>query len=108
MDKFLIKKSKRYKKWATKQSKELISIIDARLDRVADGNFGDHRWFGYFGELRFKFGAGCRIYYTIRGKQVVLLLQGGDKSSQDADIRFIKTIIKGIKAGKGDLWKIMQ
>jgi len=38
-------------------------------------------------ELRFFGGAGIRIYYTIKGKSVVLLLTGGDKSSQEDDIK---------------------
>jgi putative addiction module killer protein len=61
--------------------------IQRRVDRLARGNFGDHRfcreavW-----ELRIDFGAGYRVYYAQAGQSLVLLLCGGDKRSQAADI----------------------
>lgn len=61
--------------------------IDRRMNRIEHGNFGDHRFCrdGVW-ELRIDVGAGYRIYYAIVGKQVVLLLCGGDKRRQVADI----------------------
>lgn len=61
--------------------------ILARLSRIENGNFGDCKQIapGLF-ELRFFFGSGLRIYYTIRDGQVVFLLVGGNKSSQKRDI----------------------
>jgi putative addiction module killer protein len=58
-----------------------------RIDRVAMGNFGDHRFCreGVW-ELRIDVGAGYRVYYAKAGQRVVLLLCGGDKRTQDADI----------------------
>jgi len=62
--------------------------ILARLDRIEHGNFGDSKSLNKdLAELRFFFGAGIRIYYSIRGNQIVLLLNGGDKSSQSKDIK---------------------
>ena len=62
--------------------------ILVRIDRVEDGNFGDHRSVGGgVSELRIDVGQGYRIYYTIRQQQVVILLCGGDKASQQQDIR---------------------
>lgn len=61
--------------------------IDRRIYRAELGNFGDHKpcregvW-----ELRIDVGAGYRVYYAKAGKTIVLLLCGGDKKSQDADI----------------------
>ena len=61
--------------------------IQARIDRVEDGNFGDHKVVGEgVSELRFFFGSGFRIYYCQRGEQIIILLAGGDKSSQESDI----------------------
>jgi putative addiction module killer protein len=58
-----------------------------RVDRVINGNFGDHKFCrDGVSELRVDVGAGYRVYYAIAGKQVVLLLCGGDKRTQDADI----------------------
>jgi putative addiction module killer protein len=62
--------------------------VDARLTRVRAGNFGDCRSVGggVF-ELRIAFGPGLRVYYGLYGRQIVVLLGGGDKGSQTRDIR---------------------
>jgi putative addiction module killer protein len=60
----------------------------ARLDRVAQGVFGDTKVIGEtVSELRIDYGPGYRIYYTKRRRTVVFLLVGGDKSSQERDIK---------------------
>ena len=62
--------------------------IKERLDRIALGNLGDHRSVGNgVMEIKFKFGAGYRIFYGEEGDAMVLLLCGGDKSSQSKDIK---------------------
>ena len=62
--------------------------ILSRIERIEDGNFGDHRTVGRgVSELRVDVGQGYRVYYTIRQRTVVILLCGGDKSSQRRDIR---------------------
>ena len=64
------------------------SRIQARIDRLANGNPGDVRLIGEgLSELRIDFGPGDRVYYARTGKTLYLLLCGGDKSSQDADIK---------------------
>jgi putative addiction module killer protein len=66
----------------------------ARLDRLKNNNFGDYKRIdNNLFELRFFFGSGLRIYYTIRNKHIILLLVGGDKSSQDNDIKKAKRIL---------------
>jgi putative addiction module killer protein len=68
-------------------SSECAIAIDRRIYRVELGNFGDHKpcregvW-----ELRIDVGPGYRVYYAQAGQTVVLLLCGGIKRSQDADI----------------------
>jgi len=61
--------------------------VDRRINRMELGNFGDHRFCrdGVW-ELRIDTGPGFRVYYAIAETQVVLLLCGGDKRTQDADI----------------------
>jgi putative addiction module killer protein len=61
--------------------------IQRRVDRLARGSFGDHRFCreGVW-ELRIDVGAGYRVYYAQAGQTLVLLLCGGDKRFQDADI----------------------
>ena len=62
--------------------------IQARIDRAEDGNFGDHHAIGKgISEMRIDYGPGYRIYYTLRGRKLVVLLAGGDKSTQSNDIR---------------------
>lgn len=64
------------------------AVVDARLARVRAGNFGDARSVGggVF-ELRINFGPGLRVYYGLYRRQIVVLLGGGDKSTQPHDIR---------------------
>ena len=72
--------------------------IAKRIDRIADGNFGDAKSVGDgVSELRFAFGPGYRVYYVQRGDVVVILLCGGDKSSQERDIERAKVMAKEIE-----------
>ena len=63
-----------------------IAVI-RRVTRIELGNFGDHKFCrdGVW-ELRIDVGAGYRVYYAISGKEIILLLCGGDKRTQDLDI----------------------
>ncbi len=62
--------------------------IEARLERVKLGNFGDYRSVGAgVCEFRIDYGSGYRIYFGQIGTTIVLLLCGGDKSTQEQDIR---------------------
>ena len=62
------------------------SKIAIRIDRLQDGNLGDAKFFGSLGELRINYGPGYRVYYARSGNEIVLLLCGGDKKTQTADI----------------------
>ncbi len=74
--------------------------IRKRILRIEDGNLGDYKSLGdgVF-ELRFFFGAGYRVYFGIIGETVVLLLCGGDKSTQNKDIKKAKEIWKEVENG---------
>ena len=62
--------------------------ILARIERLAAGNPGDFKVIGNgVSELRIDFGPGYRVYYTQQGRFVVILLAGGDKSTQARDIK---------------------
>jgi putative addiction module killer protein len=78
---------------------EARSRIWARLARVASGNLGDHRSVGE-GELELPavFGPGYRIYFSRIGEAIILLLCGGDKDTQQRDIRRAKAYLKDFKA----------
>ena len=58
------------------------------MDRLIHGNPGQHRNLaGGVSELRIDFGPGYRVYYTERGGELIVLLAGGDKSTQQQDIK---------------------
>ncbi|KOQ64993.1 addiction module protein [Stenotrophomonas maltophilia] len=67
--------------------------ILARIGRLAEGHPGDHRYLGDgISELGIDAGPGYRLYYTQRGRQLLILLVGGDKSSQQRDIEKAREI----------------
>lgn len=68
-----------------------FAAVQVRTDRLERGLFGDCEFVGdSVRELRIDTGAGYRVYYARSGKQVVLLLCGGDKRTQKADIKRAK------------------
>jgi putative addiction module killer protein len=74
--------------------------ISAILNRVRLGNFGDIKALGDgVNELKIDYGPGYRIYYAMSGKTVVLLLIGGDKSTQKEDIKTAKAYWKRQQRG---------
>jgi putative addiction module killer protein len=77
------------------RDKRAVVKIDRRLIRLAEGNQGDVRSIGDgLSELRIDYGPGYRVYYLQRGAIVIVLLCGGDKSSQDRDIAKAKYLAK--------------
>ena len=74
--------------------------IDDRLKRLASGNAGDTKSVGgSVRELRLHFGPGFRIYYVWQGELLIILLSGGDKSSQARDIARAKQLAKDAEDG---------
>lgn len=85
-----------FDKWLKKiRDRTVLSRFDIRLNRVAKGNFGDTKQIttNLF-ELRFFFGSGYRIYYTIQNEKIILLLCGGDKSTQSKDVTQAKALLE--------------
>jgi putative addiction module killer protein len=71
--------------------------IQVRVDRLVHGNPGQHRALtDGVCELKIDFGPGYRVYYTERAGVVVVLLAGGDKSSQQKDIKTAILLAKGL------------
>ena len=74
--------------FANLKDKRAAARIQARIDRAEDGNFGDCEPVGEgVSEMRIYFGPGYRVYFAQRGKEWVILLAGGDKASQNKDIK---------------------
>jgi putative addiction module killer protein len=71
--------------------------IQARIERLAAGNPGDVAPVGEgVSEMRIDIGPGYRVYFTRRGRAVIVLLAGGDKRTQAADIREALRLARGL------------
>jgi putative addiction module killer protein len=78
------------------------ALIASRLDRLAFGNAGDVKPVGQgISELRIDCGPGYRIYFMRRGSEIVILLCGGDKSTQAADIKAAKRLAEKWRVENG-------
>ena len=94
-----ISKSQAFDKWfdGLKDTKGRFRI-QARIDRAELGNFGDCEPVGEgVSEMRIHFGPGYRVYFAQRGAVIVLLLVGGDKSTQGKDIKAAIKLNREIK-----------
>jgi len=71
--------------------------VQVRVERVAAGNPGDVRPVGEgVSEMRIDYGPGYRVYYTQRGREVVVLLAGGDKGTQATDIKTALRLVRNL------------
>ena len=98
---YLIKQTEVFSKWLTKLKdiRGKVSVL-RRIERLREGNFGDHKPVGdEVSELRITTGPGYRVYYTKKKDEVIILLIGGDKSTQDQDILKAKQLQKELKNG---------
>lgn len=84
-----IRQTAHYAAWfAALRDRQARARIDVRIRRLSLGNFGDVKPVGAgVSELRVHYGPGYRVYFVQRGEQVAILLAGGDKSTQEQDIR---------------------
>jgi len=90
----MIIRSDAYNDWLKNLRDERIKArIYARVDRLENGNPGDVKSVGDgISEMRIHYGPGYRVYYKDTGKEIIILLCGGDKSTQQADIAAAKKI----------------
>lgn len=93
-----IRKTETYLQWidALQDVKGRARIL-VRIERLAAGNPGDVKPVGEgVSELRLDFGPGYRVYYKKKGKEIVILLAGGDKASQEKDIEKAKELARNL------------
>ncbi|WP_144756024.1 type II toxin-antitoxin system RelE/ParE family toxin [Bartonella saheliensis] len=94
---FIIKKTSYFNKWLNSlRDKQVQKKIAMRILRLEYGLFGDVKFFNGIGELRIHYGAGYRIYFVKRKKEIILLLNAGDKSTQQKDIEKALQLVKEI------------
>ena len=84
-----IKKTDVYARWLDNlRDIRARARVLARVERLAAGNPGDVKSVGEgVSEMRIDYGPGYRVYFTRRGNEIIILLAGGDKSTQDADVK---------------------
>lgn len=84
-----IRKTDTYAKWLDGlRDIHARARVQARVERLAMGNPGDVKPVGEgISELRIDYGPGYRVYYTMRGRTLIILLAGGDKRTQATDIK---------------------
>jgi putative addiction module killer protein len=85
--------------WFSKlKDRKAFFRIQARIDRAEDGNFGDCKPVGGgVSEMRIDYGPGYRVYFTQRGMEVIILLAGGDKSTQGKDIKTAQRLAQALQ-----------
>lgn len=91
---FLLEKTSEFDKWLKKlNDRKAKAKILLRLQRVEAGNLGDISSVGEgIDEFQIHDGPGYRIYFRRQGERIILLLMGGDKSSQESDIKKAKAL----------------
>ena len=89
-----IRKTDVFDKWLRKlRDRRAVLAISNRIDRVKLGNFGDIKPVGEgVSEMRIFVGKGYRIYFVTREQKIIVLLCGGDKSTQEKDIQKAKEL----------------
>lgn len=94
-----VRKTAQFTKWfMSLKDRRARARIHARIDRLATGHFGDVAPVGEgVSELRIFYGPGYRLYFVQRSAAVVILLTGGDKSSQSADVAKAKAIARQLE-----------
>lgn len=83
-----VRQTEDFRLWLAELADRLAAKrIAQRIVRVQSGLLGDAKFFDGIGELRIDHGPGYRVYFVQRGKVLIILLAGGDKSSQGKDIK---------------------
>jgi putative addiction module killer protein len=92
-----VQQSTTFSTWLGELDASSRGRIVARIRRIELGNLGDWKSVGEgVSELRFDFGPGYRVYFARRGREMIILLAGGDKGSQAADIRRAQEMFRSL------------
>ena len=95
---FEIRKTQTFVQWLDElQNIQARARVLARIKRLAEGNAGDVKPVGEgVSEMRINYGPGYRVYFVRHGRQVIVLLAGGTKRTQSADIRMALRLARNL------------
>ncbi|WP_047279974.1 type II toxin-antitoxin system RelE/ParE family toxin [Pseudomonas lundensis] len=89
-----------FERWFSSLSAQSAAKVATAIMRLEMGNTSNIKWFEGLGEYRIDWGPGYRIYLLQEGLQLIILFGGGDKSSQQQDIKHAKKLISEYKRHK--------
>lgn len=94
-----IRQTETYRKWFDSLRDRNARIrIDIRIRRLSLGNPGDVKQIGEgISELRIDYGPGYRVYYVKKKNQIIILLAGGDKTTQSRDIQKAQALVRKVE-----------
>ena len=94
-----VRQTSEYEAWFTSLRDRVAKTrIDIRIRRLSLGNAGDAKPVGEgVSELRIDYGPGYRVYFVQRGSILIVLLAGGDKSTQAQDIKKAKALSRSLE-----------
>lgn len=96
---YSLKQTERFAKWESSLSDQKVrTVIASRLSRISFGLMGDIKHVGEgVQEIRIHHGPGYRVYFAIRGNEILILLCGGEKKTQKRDISIAKELARNWK-----------
>ena len=100
---FKVHETQQFRKWikGLRDNRARIRIA-MRIERLEQGNLGDHKSLGDISELRIDYGPGYRVYFMQDGKEIIILLVGGEKGSQDKDIVKARELARNYRETRTD------
>jgi putative addiction module killer protein len=102
VEKLKVAQSDEFRAWLNSLRDQIVRArIGARIQRAKEGLLGQTRALGSgLEEMKLDFGPGYRLYFARRGSQIVVLLVGGDKSTQSRDIEMARRVLQRWDAGE--------
>ncbi|MDR1700190.1 MAG: type II toxin-antitoxin system RelE/ParE family toxin [Lachnoclostridium sp.] len=93
-----IRETEEFKAWfAALRDNNAKTRIDVRIKRLSMGNSGDSRFLDDISEMRIDYGPGYRVYYKDTGREIIILLCGGDKRTQSRDIGWARELLRNLE-----------
>jgi putative addiction module killer protein len=104
----IIKQTKQYIKWFSKLNDKktryiILTKLKILINNMQSSGNNIKRLTSDLSELKINYGSGYRIYFTKQNNEIMILLVGGNKGTQNIDIQKAQEIIKNVKAGKVEL-----